>query len=990
MKRLVIILVNCVIVICVTIGILYYANRTAEDSFAASKQKFADTTGILEEIASNYLQDSQSVADNLASLVNGTSMTMEEAAAMLRQVVTQDGMSVQLIWSDTLAGMATGGKASDPEDHTVDYSRSSLGGIPSAVEKTGGIRISPRYNDPLTGAYVVAFCNPVRLLDDTGAQKDAILMYVVPVSFLEERWTFPTEYGDEADVALIDSDGEYIIKPGSMKNEAFFNYVYVYNKDTVSEEALRVEMNAKTAGSFEGNNASGEKCFWAYSHLRNNAEWTLVAVISESKFAVTGMDWNMMLAIVAALGFLLLLDIGYLAQERQKDRKTHTAMDQQQKVINALAENYSNVFSVYPEKDAADVVKLEGYVTDQINKSSKNFRLTAIVGNYARDRVHPEDKRAFIDYLSVRNLTKVLTGEKSVDYTYRVFADGETHHYNAHIVRVSADGEPLRLVMGFRNIDSIIAEQEKSRKTLEDALDAAQHANRAKTTFLNNMSHDIRTPMNAIIGFTALAASHIENTEQVKEYLGKIQVSSNHLLSLINDILDMSRIESGKVKIEEKEVHLPDILHDLRTIVQSDIKAKQLDFFIDTMDVRDEDIICDKLRLNQVLLNILSNAMKFTAPGGQVSVKITESEGAPDGSAYFTFRVKDTGIGMSKEFQKHIFEPFERERTSTVSGIQGTGLGMAITKNIVDMMGGTISVNSEVGVGSEFIVELTFRTTGKKIVYEPIPQLQGAGALVVDDDMDCCVSVCKMLTEIGMRPEWTSSGREAVVRTQYACDRGEPFNVYIVDWLMPDMNGIETVRRIRRVIGENKPIIVLTSYDWEEVEEEAREAGVTHFISKPIFMSDLREALSSPFVKQVIEETDEPEYDFTGKKILLVEDNELNREIAEEILTEEGFKVDTVTDGTYAVERMRSAKPGDYDVILMDIQMPQMDGYEATRLIRCLPGEYPKTVPIIAMTANAFEEDRRKAFAAGMNGHVAKPINVPKLLDTIEGILKKK
>ncbi len=532
------------------------------------------------------------------------------------------------------------------------------------------------------------------------------------------------------------------------------------------------------------------------------------------------------------------------------------------------------------------------------------------------------------------------------------------------------------------------AQLEAQRADLEDALAAAQHANRAKTTFLNNMSHDIRTPMNAIIGFTSLAAAHIDNTEQVRGYLTKIATSSNHLLSLINDVLDMSRIESGKVKIEEKECSLPEMLHDLKTIVQADIMSKQLDFYIDTVDVVNENVLCDRLRLNQVLLNLLSNAMKFTKPGGMVSVRILQKRNAPEGYAAYEFQVKDTGIGMSPEFLKNVFEPFERERTSTVSGIQGTGLGMAITRNIVDMMGGTVTVDSEVGKGTTFTVSLQFKTSSCPVRQETIPQLQGLRALVVDDDFNTCSSVTKMLASIGLRPDWTTSGKEAVLRVKLAGEQEDEYAVYIIDWLMPDMNGIEVVRRIRGMIGEDTPIIVLTAYDWSDIEEEARKAGVTAFCSKPIFLSELREVLESPFASGNQDEASQETFSFQGKKILLVEDNELNQEIAVEILQEAGFVMDVADDGSAAVERMREAEPGQYDLILMDIQMPIMDGYEATRQIRALEDPDIAGIPIIAMTANAFEEDKKTALEAGMNGHTAKPIDVPVLLELLWEIVK--
>ena len=531
--------------------------------------------------------------------------------------------------------------------------------------------------------------------------------------------------------------------------------------------------------------------------------------------------------------------------------------------------------------------------------------------------------------------------------------------------------------------------EEQNRK-LEIALQHEGAANRAKREFLFNMSHDIRTPMNAIIGFTSLAATHIDNREQVLDYLKKISTSSQHLLSLINDVLDMSRIESGKVKIEEKAVHLPDLVHDVRSIIQPNVAAKRLSLFIDTMDIEDEDIITDPLRLNQILLNILSNAIKFTPTGGMISIRIAQKNGAPKGCVCYEFRIKDNGIGMSEEFQKHIFEEFSREESSTVSGIQGTGLGMSITKNIVDLMGGTIALTSEPGKGTEFIVTLCFTRSGQKAEPKQLPQLEGLRALVADDDTNTCLNVSTMLSKIGMRPEWTISGKEAVIRTKYAVEQGDEFSVYIIDWLIPDMNGIEIVRQIRKVIGNRCPIIILTAYDWADIEDEARAAGVTAFCEKPLFLSELRRVLTEPFRAEPASKPAQPTAaDLKGKKLLLVEDNELNREIALEILKEAGFVVDTAEDGAVAVQKIKQAAPGQYDLILMDIQMPNLDGYEATRQIRALPDAEKASIPIFAMTANAFEEDRQNALAAGMNGHIAKPLDVPHLLRVLADALKK-
>ncbi len=606
--------------------------------------------------------------------------------------------------------------------------------------------------------------------------------------------------------------------------------------------------------------------------------------------------------------------------------------------------------------------------------------------------LHSKDKeRVLREYWDT---VRDYTGGKTYNVEYQLLTRKKGWRWFHAAGRLSRreDGSPITFVGLFVDIDEerrLKEQLEKQRLDLQDALAAAQHANRAKTTFLNNMSHDIRTPMNAIIGFTSLAATHIDNPEQVQAYLSKITTSSNHLLSLINDVLDMSRIESGKVKIEEKETSLPEIMHDLKTIVQADIASKQLDFYIDTADVINEHILCDKLRLNQALLNLLSNAMKFTKPGGIVSVRVLQKGGAPEGWAFYEFQIKDTGIGMSKEFLEHVFEPFERERTSTVSGIQGTGLGMAITKNIVDMMGGQISVVSEEGKGTTFTVTLQFKICSSPVRQDVIPELKGLRALVVDDDFNTCSSVTKMLSIIGMRPDWTTSGKEAVLRVRLAEEQNDEYAAYIIDWLMPDMNGIEVVRRIRGIIGVETPIIILTAYDWSDIEEEARKAGVTAFCSKPIFLSELREILESPFLREGTKETVQKEQAaFNGRSILLVEDNELNQEIAMEILKEAGFEVDVADDGAVAVEKMKAAKPGRYDLILMDIQMPILNGYDATRQIRGLERKEIAGIPIIAMTANAFEEDKQAALEAGMNGHIAKPIDVGMLMAALEEILK--
>ena len=619
---------------------------------------------------------------------------------------------------------------------------------------------------------------------------------------------------------------------------------------------------------------------------------------------------------------------------------------------------------------------------------SGELTLETCLGDYINRCVYAED-RELMRQICTRDRLRIELGANSQFYNnYRTQCGDELRYFQMKAVRTGDWTTTRAVVLGFRSVDEETRKELEQMNLLRDALDQANRASKAKSVFLSNMSHDIRTPMNAIIGFTALATTHIDQRDQVEGYLKKIMTSGNHLLSLINDVLDMSRIESGKMSLEEKPCSMPDILHGLRSIVQADVHAKQLELYMDAVDVMNEEIYCDRLRLNQILLNLLSNSVKYTPAGGVVSVKVTEKPGAPAGHATYEFCIKDTGIGMSEEFVARIFEPFERERNSTTSGIQGTGLGMAITKNIVDMMNGTISVRSKQGVGTEFIVVVTFRLCTEEREPQTIPELKNCRALVVDDDFNTCDSVSCMLQQIGMRAEWTLSGKEAVLRTRQAVMRNDVYSVYIIDWLLPDMNGVEVARRVRKEIGEQVPIIVLTAYDWSEIEDEAREAGISAFCSKPLFLSELRSCLMSVVGTEEKKEEDSARKGRTNTgRILLVEDNELNQEIATAILSEAGFQVETAEDGRQAVELVSQSQPGWYQLVLMDVQMPVMNGYEATRCIRQLENRQLADIPILAMTANAFEEDKQEALRSGMNGHISKPINIEKLLETLNEML---
>lgn len=573
-------------------------------------------------------------------------------------------------------------------------------------------------------------------------------------------------------------------------------------------------------------------------------------------------------------------------QEKQNERR-------QMELVQALCIDFSLVCFVDPDTGMVTPIRNEELGMSYV--FSKNLPLEESMEEYIQEWVHENDREMLRRAVSLDTLKDELKKRNPYCVNYRRCSGDEITYFQMKAVGTGSEGGGQGIVLGFRSVDEEIRREMEQNNLLEDALSQAKRASKAKSVFLSNMSHDIRTPMNAIVGFTNLAISRIDQKEQVEEYLRKIMTSGNHLLSLINDILDMSHIESGKIRLDEKPCSLPDILHGLRNILQADIRAKQMDLQIDMIDILDEDIYCDSLRLNQVLLNLLSNSVKYTGAGGKINMRVTQKAGAPAGYASYEFCIKDNGIGMSEEFVKHIFEPFEREKNSTISKIEGTGLGMAITKNIVDMMNGSIAVKSEQGVGTEFTVSFTFRLHSAAKEPLDIPELKDCRSPAADDNLNACDSDSYM-------PE--NALKSAV---------------------QPDAAGAEYT------------------------------AGQTA----------KRNAV----------------------RILLVEDVELNQEIAEAILGDAGFITEVAENGRVAVDMVKQSQPGYYQVVLMDVQMPVMNGYEATQEIRNLENPELAKVPIIAMTANAFEEDKREALQCGMNAHIAKPIDIPKLLETLDKIL---
>lgn len=647
---------------------------------------------------------------------------------------------------------------------------------------------------------------------------------------------------------------------------------------------------------------------------------------------------------------------------------------------NALIDVVPGGFARVDARDMETVLWYSGAFLDLIGYTKEQFEKEL---HSKCSYVHPDDLERSVAIMQ----SSIDTSQKAVTESRIITRDGVVKTLIMTFSYVSAedswDGIPSFYSAGI-DVTKDREEQLRQRRALEDAYQTSKVANEAKTNFLFTMSHDIRTPMNAIMGMSVIAQANMENPEKLRDCLGKISSSSRHLLGLVNEVLDMSKIESGKIDLVSEPVSLSELFEDVLNICRPLVQAKGQELRTMTDHVHHETVITDRGRLQQVLMNLLSNAIKYTPEGGTITLRLREHTPVIPGRGQYEFTVTDNGIGMSKEFVAHIFEPFSRAEDSRISKIQGTGLGMTITENIVRMMNGTIEIKSAPEEGSEFIVAVSL-AFGDDETYSK--ELLGLPVLVVDDDQVVCESAAELLNELGMCGEWVLSGREAVVRIVDAHERAEDFFSVILDWKMPDMDGLETVRAIREKVGRHTPIIVISSYDYSDIEEEFLLAGADAFLTKPLFKSRMAYTLGqfcqlNPSDSVSLSEKTIPAY--AGKRILLVEDNEINREIAAELLQMQNILVEEAENGQQAVEKFSVSAPGTYDCILMDIQMPVMDGCEAAKEIRALPRKDAQEIPILALTANAFASDLGKTLLAGMNDHIAKPIDMEHLLDVLQ------
>lgn len=661
-------------------------------------------------------------------------------------------------------------------------------------------------------------------------------------------------------------------------------------------------------------------------------------------------------------------------------------------VFQGMGKEYLGIYEIDLNNDSYEVLAYSGELLQKLPQKSC---YSQAVEKIAEEIIAPEYRKAFRQYSSPVYLKNILLKERRIEVEFMTAGQKQIWQRVVFLVSEYQNDIPSKAVLYQADISRIKSESLRQQQAMVEAYRLAEASNAAKTEFFSRMSHDIRTPMNAIIGMTAIAGANLDNPVRVKECLNKINTASKHLLSLINEVLDMSKIESGTVQLQNEEFNLADLLDDMVTMALPQIKEKGHGFHMDVGSIRHENVVGDSLRLQQIFANLISNAVKYTPMGGKISVSVRERPSTVTGYGEYEFKFQDSGIGMSQEFQKILFEPFTREEDSRVSQVQGTGLGMTIARNLIHLMDGEIQVESRQNQGSCFTVTVQLKLVGNET--QCIEELKELPVLVVDDDASACESTCMILEDIGMLGEFCLSGREAVEKVLAAKRGSRDYFAVILDWKMPDMDGISTAREIRRQVGEEVPIIFLTAYDWSEIEEEARAAGVNHFLTKPLFKSRLvdsfREIIHADREQEAGEgrdggqESPRKEKKFEGKRLLLAEDNELNAEIAIELIEMTGVSVDWAKDGREAVAMFEGSAEGYYDIVFMDIQMPVMDGYKATAAMRSLHREDAKTIPILAMTANAFMEDAVHARSAGMNEHISKPVDFSRIRAALEKYL---
>jgi len=839
MKKTIIIIINVVISAAVLFFVVLYSGFESRRSFRRQVDHFENTTVTMERVTENYLEGEQGVCDAWAHYINSRSMTVEDAADFVRSSHVLENASAHLVFLDTLTGLSTRPKQGTADDYAVSYERVALLGDVSWIDESdNAVNITRAYTNPMNGEQSLAFCNSVTLYDpERAASRSAVLLRVIPVSVLEQKWVFPQSELANAELAMIDAGGDYILKGYGFKNSSFFEFYKSYNPTDPGSSSQLFDRITSSTGSVPMLNSHGEECVLAFTPLTAAAGWTLLGLVPAEDLMVDTENWMLFGIVSAGLLLLFFCDLFYML------------------------------------------------------------------------------------YLN---------------------------------------------------------------KRLQISVREAEYANKAKTDFLSTMSHDIRTPMNAILGLTTIAEKNLGDVQSTRESLRKIGLAGNHLLTLINDILDISKVESGKLKLSPLTFSIVETVENLVNISQPMIKEKNLAFSFHINRMEKEYLYTDQLRLNQIYINILSNAVKYTEPGGSVSVDLQEEASAVPGCIRLTYTVADTGIGMSPDFMATMYQPFSRQIDSRVNSIQGTGLGLAITKQMVDLLGGTIDCQSEPGKGTTFSVVLDIPIADRQ---RDDMRLEPVDVLIVDDDEAELQTVADTLQSLGASAEAARSGLEALGMIEHRHVSGQDYSIVIVDWKMPGMDGLETIRRIRSQVGSPTPILLVSAYDWSDIEDQAKEAGANGFVSKPLFRSTLYDRINDLMGKQSASIEPEDDYsDLQGIHVLIAEDNDVNWEIISAMLSMFGITASRAENGRICVDMMRIAEKGSYELIFMDVQMPEMNGLDATRAIRKSEDPWVSSIPIIAMTADAFSENVSECLNAGMNGHIAKPVDIKLVIREIRRI----
>ena len=839
MKKILIIFVNIIIMASILTFVVFYSRYTNHEAYQRQIEHFENTTVTMEKVTENYLEGEQNICDVWAHYINNKNMSMQEAIEYIRVSHVLTNASAHLISTETLTGLSTRPKQGTVDEYDVSYKRLDILNDVNWIDEIGkSINITRAYTNPMNGEQSLAFCNMVTLYDtESKTSKNAVLLRVIPISVLEQKWVFPQSELANAELSMIDSDGDYILKGYSFKNASFFEFYNSYNTTDPKTTKQLFERITSSTGSITMLNSHKEECVLAFTPVDAAAGWTLLGFIPAGDLVVDKENWLLFGVVFVGLLILFICDLCYM------------------RFLN------------------------------------KRLQVTA------------------------------------------------------------------------READS---------------------ANKAKTDFLSTMSHDIRTPMNAIIGLTTIAEKNLTDVESTKESLRKISLASNHLLTLINDILDISKVESGKLKLNPLTFSIVETVENLVNISQPMIKEKNLEFSFHINRMEKEYLYTDQLRLNQIYINILSNAIKYTEPGGSVSVDLREEISDVSGCVRLSYVVEDTGIGMSPEFMENMYQPFSRQVDSRVNSIQGTGLGLAITKQMVELMNGTIECRSTQGKGTVFSVVMDIPVANRQ---REDMQLESINVLIVDDDEVMLKTAVDTIESLGANAEYAHSGPEAIGMIEHKHLSGQNYDVVIIDWKMPEVDGVETIRRIRSQIDENIPILLISAYDWSDIEDKAKEAGANGFVSKPLFRSTLYDKINALIGKESRSvEPEDDHSDLQGLHILVAEDNDINWEIISAMLAMFGITTDRAENGQVCVDMMRNAQKQSYELIFMDIQMPQMNGLDATRAIRKLEDPWAASIPIVAMTADAFSENITECLNAGMNGHIAKPVDIKLVVKEIRRI----